>query len=104
VIQLSWMTTKSGLAMVAVTVVGMAVAGFSEALMAGRSAYSNVLHLEGEILVVDLSFHLHRLPGVGRQLIPAWSRKDICQAVRMNIIWEHRGFCCSSCTTYRGFC
>ena len=87
------MTAKSGLAVVAVTVVGMAVTRFSEALMAGRSAYSSVLHLEGELLVVDLSFQLHRLPGVGRQLIPAWSRKDICQAVTMNIIWDNRGFC-----------
>ena len=49
-------------------------------------------HLEDEIVVVDLSFHLHRLTGDGRQSIPAWSRKDICQAVRLNIIWDTTGF------------
>ena len=37
VIRLSWMTMMPGVAVVAVTVVGMVVAGFSEALMAGRS-------------------------------------------------------------------
>ena len=39
------MSTKSVLAVVAVTVVGMVVAEFSEALMAGRSAL--YFHLEG---------------------------------------------------------
>ena len=38
--QLSWMTTTSGLAVVAVTEIGMA--GFSEALRPGKSAYSLV--------------------------------------------------------------
>ena len=42
VIQLSWMTTVSGLAVVAVTMMEMVLAGFSEALRPGRSAY-NVL-------------------------------------------------------------
>ena len=42
VMQLSWMTTTSGLAVVAVTEIGIIVAGFSEALRPGKSAYSVV--------------------------------------------------------------
>ena len=39
VMQLFWMTTTSGLAVVVATEVGMVAAGYSEALRPGRSAY-----------------------------------------------------------------